>query len=197
METNEQGLKYAGFWRRLGTHVVDTVIWLTPVFFLQHFFGGEAERQATVYWGYFSFFAYSWFEIFLVYRYGGTPGRLLLKTKIRKLDGSPVTLREAGLRYSVSFIFTLLTTIGTVISNSRLDPSVYNLNIAQRSEAILASQPGWMHPLMIVFQVWIMSEFVVMMLNKKRRAIHDFIAGTVILQDPLPTLADAKVDFVG
>ena len=31
---------------------------------------------------------------------------------------------------------------------------------------------------------YVMSEFVVLWLNRKKRAIHDFIAGTVIIHDP-------------
>jgi uncharacterized RDD family membrane protein YckC len=30
--------------------------------------------------------------------------------------------------------------------------------------------------------VWIFSEFVVLLTNKKRRALHDFMAGTVVIR---------------
>ncbi len=33
-------------------------------------------------------------------------------------------------------------------------------------------------------QAFVLSEFVVLFLNKKKRAIHDFIAGTVVIHDP-------------
>ena len=30
-------------------------------------------------------------------------------------------------------------------------------------------------------QIWIWSEFVVLLFNRRKRAIHDFIAGTVVI----------------
>ena len=33
----------------------------------------------------------------------------------------------------------------------------------------------------IAFNIWIWSEFFVLLLNKRRRAIHDFIAETVVI----------------
>jgi len=41
--------------------------------------------------------------------------------------------------------------------------------------------PWWYQPNHIANQVWIWSEFIVMMTNQKRRALLDFIAGTVVL----------------
>lgn len=41
--------------------------------------------------------------------------------------------------------------------------------------------PRWQYYTTIAFQIWIWSEFVVMMTNRKRRAIHDLIAGTIVI----------------
>ena len=41
-------------------------------------------------------------------------------------------------------------------------------------------------------QVWLWSELVVLLLNKKRRALHDFIAGTVVVKvSPHPSASPA------
>jgi len=42
----------------------------------------------------------------------------------------------------------------------------------------------WFPPLEIIYYVWICGEFLVMMTNRKRRALHDFIAGTVVIIRP-------------
>lgn len=44
--------------------------------------------------------------------------------------------------------------------------------------------PGWYKIVNILMNVWIWSEFIVILTNKKRRAIHDFIAGTVVAHKP-------------
>ena len=36
----------------------------------------------------------------------------------------------------------------------------------------------------VLTHVWIRSEFITMLFNKKRRAIHDFMAGTIVIQQP-------------
>jgi uncharacterized RDD family membrane protein YckC len=41
------------------------------------------------------------FQVFLVKRFGGSPGKIILKMRITKLDGGPVGYKEAGIRYSV------------------------------------------------------------------------------------------------
>jgi uncharacterized RDD family membrane protein YckC len=42
--------------------------------------------------------------------------------------------------------------------------------------------PPWYKPLEIAGQVWVWSEFVVLLTNKKRRALHDYLAGTVVIR---------------
>ena len=43
--------------------------------------------------------------------------------------------------------------------------------------------PSWFKPVQIFQQIWIWSEFIVLLTNRKRRAIHDFIAGTVVVRE--------------
>jgi uncharacterized RDD family membrane protein YckC len=42
--------------------------------------------------------------------------------------------------------------------------------------------PFWTQPVGVLIQVWIWSEFITMLFNKRRRAIHDYIAGTVVVR---------------
>jgi uncharacterized RDD family membrane protein YckC len=44
--------------------------------------------------------------------------------------------------------------------------------------------PIWYQQVQFVMGLWIMSEIVVLLTNKKRRAIHDYMAGTVVVQTP-------------
>jgi uncharacterized RDD family membrane protein YckC len=32
--------------------------------------------------------------------------------------------------------------------------------------------------------LWIYSEFIVLLTNEKRRALHDFMAGTIVIENP-------------
>jgi len=41
---------------------------------------------------------------------------------------------------------------------------------------------GWNQAINMLIPIWIGSELLVMLTNKKRRALHDFIAGTVVIK---------------
>src|SRR4051812_29209330 len=99
MEQNPELLQYAGFWRRLGAYMVDALC-LMPIVVVVVIYSG----QVRLFRPYFClpFIAFSvFFHVYLVAKFGGTPGKLLLKLRIRKLDGSAATMREAMLRFSV------------------------------------------------------------------------------------------------
>jgi hypothetical protein len=45
-----------------------------------------------------------------------------------------------------------------------------------------AGTPAWYQPVQIAGSVWLYSEFLVLLTNKKRRALHYFMAGTVVIR---------------
>lgn len=52
----------------------------------------------------------------------------------------------------------------------------------ERFEYILPLLPAWYVLVDTVNQLWVWSEFIVLLFNKRKRAIHDFIAGTVVIK---------------
>jgi uncharacterized RDD family membrane protein YckC len=61
------------------------------------------------------------------------------------------------------------------------DAEFHSLSFMQRSQRLIELAPPWFKPLQVVQQVWVWSEFIVLLTNRKRRALHDFIAGTVVV----------------
>jgi uncharacterized RDD family membrane protein YckC len=51
--------------------------------------------------------------------------------------------------------------------------------------------PRWYHPLQIVQNIWVWGELIVLLTNRKRRAIHDFIAGTIVVHASSSTAVPA------
>lgn len=51
-----------------------------------------------------------------------------------------------------------------------------------RLQQILERAPSWHKPEQVVENIWVWSELVVLLTNRKRRALHDFIAGTVVIK---------------
>lgn len=77
---------------------------------------------------------------------------------------------------------TAVVSIALIKSVTGMTDSEYlSLGFMERSKRIIALAPHWYRIADITLEVWIWSEFVVMMTNRKRRALHDFIAGTIVI----------------
>lgn len=57
-----------------------------------------------------------------------------------------------------------------------------SLSWLQQTEYLTTLSPGFFKFYNWVSNIWIYSEFIVLLTNKRKRAIHDFIAGTVIVR---------------
>jgi len=172
---------YVGFWRRVAAYAVDFVILLPYALFSSFFL-------QTTKWGFvvsqvIGFALAILFEVYFVTRFGGSPGKLSMGVRIAKLDGAKVGYKEAWIRYSVLFVITSLTAIALVISLTHVPNEEFlALTFKTRINHLEAGAPPWFEPLQIVGSVWIYSEFLVLLTNKKRRALHDFLAGTVVIR---------------
>lgn len=174
-------MDYAGFWVRLSATLID-FLFFVPLLVLCYFLG-ETFRLFYLYWFIPELIIGMWFHAYLVLRYGGTPGKLLLKIRISMVDGSPVTFKAAFLRYSVLFFLTALSSIAIATSTLTITNDQYfSLSYLDRSKKLVELAPPWYEFVKMLTQVWISSEFLTMMFNKKRRAIHDFIAGTIVVR---------------
>jgi uncharacterized RDD family membrane protein YckC len=117
-------------------------------------------------------------------RLGGTPGKWLAGLKICKPDGSNIGYREATLRFLPELLASSLLSIGVVFAALNMSDFEYS-SLSGFDRLFRMPVPFWYQSLNIVGLVWFSSDLLVMINNKRRRALHDFIAGTVvILRDP-------------
>jgi uncharacterized RDD family membrane protein YckC len=173
-------LRYAGFWRRFGAYWLDVLV-LLPLTGLALWMG-EQTRLFQLYYFVPGLAIGLLFHVYLVKRYGGTPGKLMLKLRIARLDGSAVDYREALIRYSVLFVLATLTSIAMLIGTLAMaDAEYFSLGFQARNVRLMDLAPHWFTPVNILLNIWIWGEFVVMLTNKRRRALHDFMAGTVVI----------------
>jgi uncharacterized RDD family membrane protein YckC len=124
------------------------------------------------------------FEVYLVKRFGGSPGKLIMGIRIAKLDGGKAGYREAVIRYSVLFFINTLLSVALLMSLYGMSDFEYATftSVQAHVRALDAGAPAWYQPVQIAGAVWAYSEFLVLLTNKKRRALHDFMAGTVVVQ---------------
>jgi uncharacterized RDD family membrane protein YckC len=188
-------LCYAGFWPRLGALLLDCLI-LLPLTALA-FWGDAHSRLFTLYYLVPGTLLGVFYSVYLVRRFGGTPGKLIAGVRIRKVNGDPVGYREAVLRYLPDFVLGLLMAIAMIVGLFHMTDAQYHaLSFMDRAKRIVVLAPSWYKPLQIVQNVWVWSELIVLLTNRKRRALHDFIAGTVVVYrslDKTPQAAGAAL----
>lgn len=172
---------YAGFWQRFGAHWIDFIIALPLLAALTvlHNLGKQAYIISSV----AQYSLFSWYAIYFHARWGGTLGKMAIGIRITRLDGTRIGYREALKRSSVEMAFGALSWIAIWIALTRITDAEFDaVGWRQRSRHIATLMPQWNTPLRVVSYLWVSSEFVVLLFNKRRRAIHDFIAGTVVLK---------------
>ena len=175
---------YAGFWKRLLAALVDSFVFMPLVFLWQKnsfedlFFNTWLYSIifALLFWGYVVFFHY---------KFGATIGKITVGVKVALPGGQPIGLKEALLRSSVDFLFLLIISSAVVIAMLRIDYGVYegfdNFQVAEKAEYMNGLIPSWHEVASFCNVIWTWSELLVLLLNKRKRALHDFIAGTVVI----------------
>ena len=128
--------------------------------------------------------------VVLVALWGQTPGKALLKIKVVDLKGAPVGWARAFLRNLVEAGLTFWFMILELQTISRIPMDQFvAVEVSQRGHFIYQHLPETTFWINLILAIYVYSEFIVIFLNKKKRAIHDFIAGTLIIHDPrLPFL---------
>lgn len=122
-------------------------------------------------WTLFTYTVVWLYSVLLHYYFGQTLGKKLLDVKVldHKTEGK-IMLRQALLRDIGAIIFNtlsmLLVLYGLFVPEAVESPSFQTMRVA----------------LMYAILGWGVLEIVTCLFNEKRRAIHDFIAGTVVVR---------------
>jgi uncharacterized RDD family membrane protein YckC len=125
---------------------------------------------------------YSAYEVYFHGRFGQTLGKRAVGIRVVTLDGSPISWNQAVMRSSVGIVFALLMMAASLIAYLHFpDAQYYALSWWQRQTRLADFSPWWGHTVSTASTIWGWSEVLVVLLNKKKRALHDFIAGTVVI----------------
>jgi uncharacterized RDD family membrane protein YckC len=167
----KDGLKvYAGFWKRLGASLVDGLALSLVLFPIQFILIWHVSKPT---WGpiadtVISNISFPAYTIFFHYRYGATLGKMVTDIKVTLPDGSPIGFKEAFLRSYVDLGFSIVAMFS-------------ELSAIGNTDAEQIQWSGWAGTVAIIGLIWFWSEVVVLLFNERKRSIHDFIAGTVVV----------------
>ncbi|ULO06570.1 RDD family protein [Paenibacillus sp. 19GGS1-52] len=150
---------FVGFWPRLLISLIDGAILIGPIYLLNRWATSlvntwHSEIPILIPW-----LVYIVYYVYLVSKFGGTPGRLLLRTRIIDANGNYPTITQALLRYGfyiINFLFTVITTFA-----SHGADQITVLNFLMTCVFIIDG-------LFIIFMV-------------RNQALHDKMAGTYVV----------------
>lgn len=184
--TEAQTMAYANFWQRFAAMWIDVLV-LLPIMFVQMWLE-PISKTAAIVMVIPAAAAWLGYSIYCHGRYGQTLGKRAMAIRVVRTTGERIDWDAAWMRSSVDLVFAALACIGSLIALSAIaDSQYYGVDMLRRAENLKALEPSWLAWAYPASQIWAWSEVVVMLLNKQRRALHDFLAGTIVVQDPPKT----------
>jgi uncharacterized RDD family membrane protein YckC len=171
--------QYGGFWRRFAALWLDILV-LSPVALIFVWLDAQT-RYAQAYFVLPNLILGVFYHVYLVQRFGGTPGKLIMRLNITRLNGLPVGRKEAFLRYLPELVLSVWIGIGTAYASFDLTDADQALSYMDRAQRRANLIPGF-GAIQVLNSIWVWSELLVLLTNKKRRALHDFLAGTVVIR---------------
>jgi uncharacterized RDD family membrane protein YckC len=127
-------------------------------------------------------FLFAFYNIYFVGRWGQTIGKMALKIKVVALDGAAAGFQRALYRHSVDLAFSMITSGLTIYALMSVTDAEYNFLVLDERIDLLSQKNGsFREAFDWLYLAWTASELVVLLMNEKRRALHDFIAGTVVI----------------
>jgi uncharacterized RDD family membrane protein YckC len=163
--------RYGTAWRRLGALILDSAA-LAPLHWLDQVVWNSAiQPLALASWAVLDTVAGVAYTVGFVAVCGQTPGKMACGVKIVDLEGGKVAAWQAVMREIVPLLVTpyfLFIQIKNVTAG----------RVANRGFDDMSSFAvfGWF------VAGWTLLEVVTMLTNEKRRAVHDYIARTVVIR---------------
>jgi uncharacterized RDD family membrane protein YckC len=174
-------MKYAGPFRRFYALIVDSLI-LLPLSLLSMWAMFAVRGPALLVLIPLSLVGPA-YHIWFHARSGQTIGKRIADIRVLRVSGERISWREALRRSVVDVVLGIPTVIAVVLAVSNFTDADLSLGFVERAQLLEARGPGWGRYARYAANAWYWSELVFMLFNAKRRALHDYIAGTVVVHE--------------
>lgn len=168
----ENATQYAGFWRRLLALIIDTLILglINALFIVVSPFGNEtapAIHYASLFEDILLSILPPLYYIIMHGKYGATLGKMVVRAKIVTLDEKNINYKIATIRYSPYLFMMVASVIFTL-------EEMYKTSLLGILSVVLAG----------VFGLYSVISVAQLIFYSKKRTIHDYIAGTMVVIKP-------------
>jgi uncharacterized RDD family membrane protein YckC len=162
--------QYQTFWPRIVAVGIDVLILMGVLnigALLDAYFGISYGTLVSEYAGADLFIAY---RVLMHAFWGQTLGKRACRVRVVDLSGRPLSMRQVLLREIVPLMLSLASTMRLLLS-----PDAYQV----------------LGILFAVYSAWLLLQVAVMLLDRRQRAIHDYIAGTIVVRLDTQAVDDA------
>ena len=196
MNQTEPQLNYASFWKRSASVLIELLLFFPVFYFLVKYFFPISKLSAGVGYAFLSLLEIAYLVYFHT-RWGQTIGKMVMGIRVTRLDGTRIGFREALMRSSVDIVLGSVLIVSTEMIIANWKTPEWGSIGGMKMLRLLHQRNPLNDLLNSIDNLWILSEAVVVLFNWKRRALHDFIAGTVVLdlkKGPVFSIANSIIE---
>jgi len=161
--------RYQTFWKRIIATLIDGLVFLPMI--ILNFWIVDAEVSDRIYFVVAlveAIFGIG-YSVLLHWKYGQTLGKMVVKVRVLDISEKPINFWQALLR-DVAYITDGVLYLAVMLTLFEVG---YSRTMLFESIGLYLSIP---------ILVWLAIDTVVCIKNRKYRALHDFIAGTVVVR---------------
>lgn len=182
----DNDLKYVGSGKRFLAFLIDACIWYSVTYKLEEILLGKISitewihvivLDITI-----NILLFSIVTLFIV-KYGGTPGKLLLKIKIVSIHDGNLSIGRAFLRQLITITSSITLALQQYYIGSafmRIDNAVKSGDFTNfydfRADVLVLTISGF------IWVIIFLSDVLLILTDKRKRAIHDFLANSIVVQ---------------
>jgi uncharacterized RDD family membrane protein YckC len=172
--TSDKPLIYAPLWRRVLAALIDTAVLCVIGIFIA-IANRDLPRPITL--AIMPIFGLLYF-VYLIKQSGATGGKMAMRLKIVRKDGKALSWQDAALRYIMVFLISSYAVapfmLAELFPSADINPSKWIIIQGRTSNSFI-------HIPFVLMALWSIITPVLLLLNKNRRTLHDFLAGTVVI----------------
>ena len=165
--------RYSTFGARFFAGFIDGLVFI-PISIIDAFFIKSPDDGVALFliWSAITYSSYWLYSVLLHARYGQTLGKRVMGVKVLDVSESRIpTLSQAFLRDAVYIAMNTATLVYLIL-----------LVIRGEYTAVALNESAPEHIMTWIGLGWFVTEVLTMLTNDKRRALHDFIARTVVVR---------------
>jgi uncharacterized RDD family membrane protein YckC len=163
--------KYSTFWKRFAAAIIDSIV-LWPLTLINGYVDGSANKFIFIIGSLLFLTIYSAYFIILQGRYGQTVGKKIMSIKV--IDINEVSL--IGIKRAI------LRELPWIIADISILLYFFMMLFLIHHSNLEKAKDSYKNLIFITSFTWMLIELATMLTNYKRRAVHDYLAKSVVIK---------------